>query len=95
MRAVYYTILIAFTVWGCIAMNLAQPFVLILLGANAAGLVMMFTALHTLYVNHQLLPKELQPPLWRDILLVGFWIFSAFFVGQVTWNQLHVQLKWI
>ena len=86
--------MIAFTVWGCIAMNLAQPFVLILLGANAAGFVMMITTIHVTYVNHKFLPKELRPPLWRDVVMVLYCLFCAFFVYQVAWNQLHVQLKW-
>jgi hypothetical protein len=92
---VYYTILIAFAVWGCIAMNLAQPFVLILLGANAAGLAFLFLTAHTVYVNRKFLPKELQPPLWREIGMLLFWLFTAFFVFQVAYYQLHTQLKWI
>jgi len=95
VRAIYYVILIAFAVWGCIAMNLAQPFVLILLGANAAGLAFLFLIAHTLYVNRKFLPKELRPPLWREVVMVLFWIFSAFFVYQVAFYQLHTQLKWI
>ena len=80
VRAVYYTVLILFAVWGCIAMNLAQPLVLILLGANAAGLAFCFLTLHTLYVNRKFLPKELRAPLWHEIIIVLFFLFSLFFV---------------
>lgn len=80
VRLVYYTILIAFALWGCIAMNLAQPFILIQLGANAAGLAFLFLTAHTMYVNRKFLPKEIQPPLWREVILVLFFIFTAFFV---------------
>src|SRR4029453_15437647 len=40
VRKVYYSTLVVFVVWGCIAINLAQPFILILLGAFVAGLMM-------------------------------------------------------
>ncbi len=38
VRAVYYTVLAILVVWGLIAMRLAQPIVLLQLGANVAGL---------------------------------------------------------
>ena len=37
VRAVYYTVLAILVVWGLIAMRLAQPIVLLQLGANVAG----------------------------------------------------------
>jgi hypothetical protein len=76
VRKVYYATLITFIVWGCIAINLAQPFILILLGAFTAGLMMTIYGVHVSVVNRLFLPPEVQPPLWRDITL---WVFSGFF----------------
>jgi hypothetical protein len=76
VRKVYYSALIVFVIWGCIAINLAQPFILIILGAFMAGLEMAIYGIHVWYVNRTFLPKELQAPLWRQALL---WVFSGFF----------------
>ena len=76
VRKVYYGTLIVFIIWGCIAINLAQPFILILLGAFMAGFEMVLYGVHTSYVLRRYLPPELQPPMWRDIVL---WLFSGFF----------------
>ena len=65
-----------FVIWGCIAINLAQPFVLILLGAFVAGLMMSIYGAQVWYVNRKFLPKELQAPRWRQAALL---LFSAFF----------------
>jgi hypothetical protein len=76
VRKIYYASLIIFIIWGCIAINLAQPFILIILGAFMAGLEMAIYGVHLFYVNRKFLPKELQPPMWRQMMLL---LFSAFF----------------
>jgi hypothetical protein len=80
VRVVYYAVLAAIVIWGVIALGLAQPIILLQLGANMAGFVCMFSAGHILYVNTTLLPKELQPPLWRRVALVAMVVFYGFFV---------------
>lgn len=67
-------------VWGLLALRLTQPIILLQLGANLAGLVLVITALHLLYLNTTLLPRELRPPLWRRIALVFLALFYGFFV---------------
>jgi hypothetical protein len=76
VRKVYYSILVIFVLWGCVAMNLAQPLVLVLLGAFVAGMMMTLYSVHVFYVNRKFLPRELQAPLWRQLLLL---VMSAFF----------------
>lgn len=76
IRRVYYGALLIFVIWGCIAINLAQPFILILLGAFMAGLIMAIMGVHVWYVNRKFLPRELQAPMWRQVAL---WLFTAFF----------------
>lgn len=80
VRAVYYAVLATLVVWGIIAMRLAQPIVLLTLGANIAGAIFILVSLHLLYVNTRLLPVHVRPPLWRRVALVAMALFYGFFV---------------
>ena len=79
VRAVYYAVLGAVVIWGMMALRLAQPIVLLQIGANVAGVVFVFASLHLLYLNTRLLPAELRPPWWRRALLLGMALFYGFF----------------
>jgi hypothetical protein len=79
VRAIYYSVLAAVVVWGMVALRLAQPIVLLQIGANIAGVVLMVSSLHVLYVNTRLLPEAVRPPLWRRACLVAMSAFYAFF----------------
>jgi hypothetical protein len=79
VRAVYYGVLAIVVVWAMIALRIAQPIVLLQLGANVAGVVMIIGSLHVLYINTRLLPPPLRPPLWRRAALVGMAVFYGFF----------------
>ena len=81
VRAVYYSVLSAVVLWGIVALRLAQPIVLLKLGANVAGVVFIVASLHLLYVNTRLLPQHVRPPLWRRAALVGVTVFYGFFVA--------------
>jgi hypothetical protein len=50
------------------------------MAANIAGLVMVISALHILYVNVKFLPREIRPPLWRRLCLVAMALFYGMFV---------------
>jgi hypothetical protein len=80
VRAVYYTVLGVMVFWGIFALRLAQPFVLLQIGANIAGVVLAIAALHLLYVNTCLLPPHVRPPMWRRAVLVAMSGFYATFV---------------
>jgi hypothetical protein len=80
IRAVYYTVLVVIVVWGLIAMQIAQPIVLLQLGANVAGAIFVIAAPHLLYINTRLLPPHVRPPMWRRIALVVMTLFYGFFV---------------
>jgi len=81
VRAVYYTVLGILVVWGLIAMRLAQPIVLLQLGANVAGAIFVIAAPHLLYINTRLLPPHVRPPMWRRVALVVMSLFYGFFVA--------------
>ena len=80
VRVIYYCVLGAVLVWGLIALRLAQPIVLLQLGANMAGIVLIIASIHLLYVNTTLLPKELRPSMWRRACLIFMALFYGFFV---------------
>ena len=80
VRAVYYCVLGIAVLWGIVALRLAQPFLLLQIGANMAGLVLVIGSIHLLYVNTRLLPEHVRPPMWRRVALVGMAIFYGFFV---------------
>jgi hypothetical protein len=80
VRAVYYTVLAVLVAWGIFALRLAQPIALLKISANVAGLVFIIASLHLLYVNTQLLPPHVRPPLWRRLALVAVTLFYGFFV---------------
>jgi hypothetical protein len=79
VRMIYYSVLAVFVVWGIIALRIAQPVVLLQIGANVAGAVFVIAAPHLLYINLKLLPPELRPPMWRRVVLILMAIFYAFF----------------
>jgi len=80
VRVVYYGVLAIVVVWGMIALRLAQPFFLIQVGANMAGLVLVIGSVHLLYLNTTLLPAHVRPPMWRRLMLVAMALFYGFFV---------------
>jgi hypothetical protein len=81
VRKVYYLVLGVFLVWGCIALNLARPITLIIIGANVAAVIFVIESLHTIVVNRRFLPRELRPPLWREACLVLCAVFYGSFVA--------------
>jgi hypothetical protein len=82
VRKVYYSVLLLFMIWGCIALGLAQPLTLIIIGANMAGLILMIASVHLIVVNRALLPAELRAPVWRMLVLILSALFFGFFVVQ-------------
>jgi hypothetical protein len=79
VRKIYYLVLGVMVVWGITALRLAQPIVLLQIGANVAGVVFVITSLHLLYINTRLLPPTWRPPAWRRATLVFMSLFYGFF----------------
>lgn len=80
VRFVYYGLLLAFTVWGCIAICLVRPAFLIVVGANIGALIFAISGIHVVLTNRRLLPREIRPPLWREIAVFACAGFYAFFL---------------
>lgn len=80
VRKVYYILLAGFAIWGCFALWIAQPIVLILIGANVAGFILAFAAVHIVLVNRRLLPEPLRASIVREGLMFVIAAFYGFFV---------------
>jgi hypothetical protein len=79
IRRIYYILLAAFMVWGCLFINIAVPLVVLAISANIANFTMAISAVLTIRLNRKILPKEFRPSLWRELLLVGSLLFFGFF----------------
>jgi hypothetical protein len=83
IRAIYYGILVLFSVWGAIVIRSASPFQLFKVLANMAGIVLAIAAVQILLVNRRFLPAVLRPAPWREAALLlcsAFYTFFAWFV---------------
>jgi hypothetical protein len=89
IRIIYYSVLAVFALWGCIALNLARPLTLIIIGANAAAVIFVFESIHTLVVNRRVLPRELRPALWREAALVVCALFYGTFAAAAIWGVIR------
>jgi hypothetical protein len=80
VRLLYHVVLAVLVLWGVVALSLTQPLILLQIGANMGGVVMVVAPLHLLRVNTTLLPEALRPPLWRRFVLVAMAVFYGVFV---------------
>ena len=82
IRRLYYFLLITFVLWGCIAINLAQPKALVLISSNVAGFILVVSAVHILILNHKALPRAVRSPCWARGLVACTALFYGFFFVQ-------------
>lgn len=83
IRAIYYGMLVLFSVWGVIALRSASPFELFKILANIAGIVIAIAGVQIFIVNRRFLPPAVRPSKLREAALLtcaGFYAFFAFFV---------------
>jgi hypothetical protein len=62
---VYYSLLIAFTLWGMLSVNFGTAMDLFKVLGTMAGVVLALAGAQIYFVNTRLLPPELQPTWWR------------------------------
>jgi hypothetical protein len=83
IRAIYYGILLAFSIWGVLVIRSASPFQLFKILANIAGVVLAIAGVQIFLVNRRFLPKAVRPPWWREagvLACSAFYAFFAYFV---------------
>jgi hypothetical protein len=79
IRKIYYVLLLVFAIWGVSYMNMFVPLIILAISANIANFTMALSAVLTIRLNRKTLPKEFQPSLWRELILVGNLLFFGFF----------------
>jgi len=79
IRYVYYGLMAAIVIFGITTINVAAPAVLLALSANIASFTMALSAILTVRVNRKFLPKELRPPVWREVILIATVLFFGLF----------------
>jgi hypothetical protein len=83
IRAIYYGILVAFSIWGIFMIRSASPFQLFKILANMAGIVLLIAGVQIFLVNRRFLPRAVRPAWWQEAGLLacsGFYAFFAYFV---------------
>lgn len=85
VRRLYYSLLIAFTIWGAITTRWGTAMTLFQALGVVASLVLALGSIQILVVNTRLLPSELRPPLWRRAaLLVCAVFYAVMFVAVIV-----------
>jgi hypothetical protein len=79
----FYPVLVVFVVAGALALTVAPPLTLILIGANVAALNFAMLSFQTLRLNRTLLPEALRPPRWRE---------SVVALGGLAWALLALRV---
>lgn len=79
VKYVYYTILAIYLGWGLVALSITpNPLVLAIATGVMWNFALGFSALHTLWVCHRLLPGPLRPPLLQSF---GLLACAVFYIG--------------
>lgn len=84
---VYYTIMACYMAWGFLALALTpDPLILAIVTGTLRNIGLGATALHSLYVNRKLMPKELRAPMLLQVGLVGCFLFFLG-ISVIAFNQ--------
>jgi hypothetical protein len=89
IRAIYYAILLIFSVWGVFVIRSASPFQLFKILANMAGIVLAIAGVQIFLVNRRFLPKAVRPAVWKEFGLLACSAFYAFFAYFVVRDLLR------
>jgi hypothetical protein len=84
IRAIYYGILIVFSIWGALVIRSASPFQLFKVLANMAGIVLLIAGVQIFLVNRRFLPPAIRPSRVREVGLLACSAFYAFFAYFVV-----------
>jgi hypothetical protein len=78
VRWIYYSILTVYGMWGLVALTLFDPLQIAKIAAVLMNVALGWSALHAVYVNRMLLPRELQSPI---LMQLGTILCGVFFLG--------------
>ncbi|MFO0919802.1 MAG: Nramp family divalent metal transporter [Planctomycetaceae bacterium] len=83
----YTLVLAVLTVWGLIAVNMGDVLQLFTVLAVVANPVLAIGAVQILLVNRRFLPREMQPPWWRQLALVLVAIAYSLVTAAVLYDK--------
>jgi hypothetical protein len=75
VKYVYYGIMLLYAAWGLVALASFDPLQIAKIGAVLMNVALGVSALHTLYVNRTLLPRELRPNAFMQAGVIGCGLF--------------------
>jgi len=78
VTVLYYGILVIFCLWGLLVLSFFDPFQILKISTVLQNVALGFSALHALYINRALMPRELRPSLF---LQLGVITCGVFFLG--------------
>ncbi len=75
IKYVYFGVLCVYACFGLVMLSFSKPMLLVAFATNAMNFAFGFSAWHTVYVNHTLLPKPLRPGWFTTTMLVLAGVF--------------------
>jgi hypothetical protein len=75
VRWIYYSILTLYGLWGLVALTLFDPLQIAKVGAVLMNVALGWSALHAVYVNLALMPRELQSSIFMKLGTIACGIF--------------------
>jgi len=86
VRYVYYAILAAYAAWGLFVLLRFQPLLIITISGVIGNAALGIAAVHTLWANRRLLPREIGPGLAAQAGLLACAAFFLTISGIVVWH---------
>lgn len=86
VRTIYYSILALYGAWGLVALTLFNPLEIAKIAAVLMNVALGWSALHAVYVNRTLLPRELQSNWFMQLGTVACGLFFLGISLIVFWN---------
>jgi Mn2+/Fe2+ NRAMP family transporter len=84
VRRIYYLLLTIYLIFGCFAMWVAAPLIILLIGATVVHFWGLWLIPVLTYLDRKLIPKELRTPLWVIIITWTMWAFHVLFAIALT-----------
>jgi hypothetical protein len=96
VKFVYYGILLLYGLWGLIALRISpNPLVLAIATGVMMNVGLSVSALHVIYVNRRLLPRQLRPAWVLEAGLVFCSLFYGAISGIALWQELPRLQAWL
>jgi hypothetical protein len=87
VKNIYYIVLLLYCLWGLIALRLTpNPLMLAIVSSVLGNIGLGTSALHTLFVQRRLMPRQLRSPWYFQLGLVGAFLFFLG-ISAIALNQ--------